>query len=72
MIWDAIGTVIGKVVDYIPGRREAKRNKIEELLEANAKIQAKEPPLSANDVTTYESNAELIKRMRRELGNLEG
>jgi hypothetical protein len=71
-VWDALGGIISKVVDYIPGRREAKKNKIAELLEANAKIQAKEGPMSAIDSGTYILNADTIKRLRRELGNQEG
>jgi len=40
MGWGGIGTLIGKLSDYIPGAKERRRNKIEKLKREYDKIRA--------------------------------
>ncbi len=69
MGWDGIGTLIGKVSEWLPGRRESKEGKIERLIDENAKL-AQEYPLSAKAADRIGSNLDRIKRLREEIARI--
>lgn len=63
MGWDGIGTLIGKLSDWLPGKRESYQNQIERLIDENAKL-AKEYPLSAKTADRIANNLDRIKQLR--------
>lgn len=69
MGWDGIGTLIGKVADWLPGRKESKENRIAKLQKENDELQ-KEKPLSVKSALRMDSNTALIKRLRDEIARI--
>ncbi len=64
-----IGSAIGKVLDWLPGRRESKENKIEKLINENARL-AQEEPLSARTANRISVNINTIKQLRSEVSRI--
>lgn len=62
-MWD----VIGKVFDWIPGRREHYRNKIEEIQREMDYLQKQ--GLTGKRVDKYESLAKLLRNIRQKAKN---
>lgn len=63
------GDAIGKIFDWLPGRRESKESEIQRLLKENEKIE-KEKPLSSASVSRFERNADRIKQLRAEISRI--
>lgn len=63
------GSALGKIFDWIPGRKESKENQIQRLLNESSKL-AKEIPLSATSAQRISDNASTIKRLRQELSRI--
>lgn len=64
-----LGDVVGKVFDWLPGRKEAKENSIAKLLRENAELQ-KQHPLSSTNAGRIADNADRIKRLREEISRI--
>lgn len=60
---DGIGAVVGKIANWIPGRRESYQNEIERLKNENAKL-ASEVPLSSRSAGKLTANLDRIKQLR--------
>lgn len=63
------GSAIGKIFDWIPGRREAKESEIARLRNENAKL-AQQHPLPANAADRMQRNADRIKQLREQISRI--
>lgn len=60
---DGLGAIAKKATEWIPSKRESNQNKIEKLIDENARL-ANEEPLSAQTASRISNNLQLIKRLR--------
>lgn len=63
------GDAVGKIFDWLPGKKEAKLNEIAKLQRQNDEYQ-KEIPMSAVTSGKYILNADRIKRLHEELARI--
>jgi hypothetical protein len=63
MGWEGIGTLIGKIADFIPGRKEKMRNDIESCKKRLAEIQGRSPFTTA-DWREYERVAKRLSELQ--------
>lgn len=60
---DGIGAVIKKVTEWVPSKKESNQNKIERLIDENAKL-SQEEPLSVRTASRISDNLSRIKLLR--------
>jgi hypothetical protein len=67
MGWEGIGTLIGKVSDFIPGRREAMQNKMDKIKKEMYELQNKKAPKLA-DTLRYGKLADELQQLEKSEG----
>jgi len=68
MGWEGIATLIGKLADYIPGRKESLRNQIDKTKRKMDEIQ-KRKPFRNRDALEYAKYSKRLRDLERKATN---
>jgi len=68
MGWEGIGTLIGKLTDWVPNRKEYRRNKIDEIKRKMAELHAK-VPFTKSASFKYAKYATKLRKLERDATN---
>jgi len=63
------GTIIGKIFDWIPGRKESMLNRIKSIKEEMHELQTKKGKVLARDIVTLERLSRELSVLQERVGN---